>query len=352
MSQTCPNCGQMVQPGHRFCSSCGHAMSAGTPATSTSPGGSDIAQPVTYVVQRYDGSPQPDDAPSAARATSEMPDQSAEPFPAFVPPLSSPPVLESTNTLSSLPGSMSQAGVVPPPPTRAYEIPQAGTGTSSYGNYTTPPSTRGQAGAFAPYSADVAKPLEKPVQQRSWLMPVILASAAVLLLLVLGGGYLLLSNKSNSTTSSIQSKLPANASEEDRVKEVVQMSNDEQIKAWRDLDPDVLKGTRVGQVLQENVEMVQTLKKQNMYAVPVNQSLKFEYVKVQGDTATVRTVETWTVTFFKKSDNTAVQKNGPDTLHETYSMVKQNGKWMVTQLQIDGQPGSTSPGSTPTLPST
>lgn len=351
MSQTCPNCGQLVQPGHRFCSSCGHTVSASSSSTPASSGGSEVVQPVTYVVQRYDGSPQPEDVPTVVQATPETARRSEEPFAAFVPPLPPAPATEEASTTSYMTAANPGAGALQPP-TQLYEIPQAGTGTSSYGNYATPPSGKEQAGAFALYSADAVKPLEKPVRQRSWLMPVILASSVVLLILAIGAGYLLLNNKPNTATSSIQSKLPADASEADKLKEVVQMSNDEQIKAWRDLDPDVLKGTRVGQVLQENVEMVQTLKKQNMYAVPVNQSLKFVDVKVQGDTATVRTVETWTVTFYKKSDNSAVQKNGPDTLHETYSMVKQNGKWMVSQLQIDGQPGSTPPQSTPTLPST
>ncbi len=347
MSQTCPNCGLPVQSGHRFCSNCGRAITAGTSAPSATSPVLDATQPaipVTYVVQRYEGAEQHGEVPGA----SEAPPQPEDPYRAFVPPS------EPTASAYSTPDASPTIGAIPPPPpaSRVFEIPQAGTGTSAYGNYAPPPSARAQGGAYAPYGSDAARPLEKPATQRSWLMPVVLASAAVLLLLALGGGYLLLNNKTNTTSGSIVSTLPANASEEDKVKEVVRLSNEEQIKAWRDLDPDVLKGTRIGQVLDENIQMVQMLKSRDMYAVPVNQSLEFVDVKVQGDNATVRTIETWTVTFFKKSDNTAIQKNGPDTLHETYFMVKQNGKWFVKQLQIDGQSGSPPPATTPTLPTT
>lgn len=348
MSQICPNCGLPVQAGHRFCSNCGHSMTADVSTAPASATGSNATEPVTYVVQRYDGTVKPDEP----AVSDELSRQAEEPYRAFVPPLTG------TSAPGEIAASMANGspavGSIPPPPpvSRGYELPVEGAGTSAYGNYpATPVGT--QVGAFAPYSSDAVKPLEKPTAQRAWLMPVVVASAAVLLLLVFGAGYLWLNNKTNTPSVAIHTTLPANASEEDKVKDVVRVSNEEQIKAWRDLDPEVLKGTRVGQVLDENMQMVQMLKSRDMYAVPVNQSLEFVDVKVTGDTAIVRTVETWTVTFFKKSDNTPIQKNGPDTLHETYHMVKQNGKWMVNQLQIDGQPDSTPrPGTTPTLPIT
>ena len=173
-------------------------------------------------------------------------------------------------------------------------------------------------------------------------MPVLVAGIAALVLLSLGGGYLLLNGQQPSpspTPSSVSL-----AEEEEQLRETVLVSNEEQIKAWRDLDAEVLKGTRIGDVLRENIAMIEMLKQNNMYAVPVMERLDFVDVEVNGDTATVRTIETWSVTFYNRDTNDMVKKNGPDTLHETYHMVKQNGKWMVNELEIEESPSA--PGST------
>jgi hypothetical protein len=217
-------------------------------------------------------------------------------------------------------------------------VTQAGTGSSTYGNFAPTAAPKAQGGAFAPYEGGAVRSLERQGTQRTWLMPVLIAGIAALVLLTLGGAYLFINR---------QQSQPSNVSvteEEAQLKDTVQRSNDEQIKAWRDLDTEVLKGTRVGSVLKENVDMVDMLRKNNMYAVPVIQRLDFVDVKVSGDTATVRTIETWSVTFYNKDTKKVVQQNGPDTLHETYHMVKENGKWMVSELEIVGPP--TDPGST------
>lgn len=351
MSQTCPKCGSPVLEGHRFCANCGQAMVSEASTAPQASTAQDATQPVTYTVQRYEGATSPTQAPVAPENALAADD----PYRAFVPPVTTPNSGTGVNSPSVwAPRSTTTTGAIPPPPpaSRDYEAPpQTGTGTSAYGNYAPPSSARAQPGAYMPYDANAVRPLEKPTSQRSWLLPVVLASAAVLLLLALGSGYLLLSNNKNVAPSPFTSTLPSNASDDAKVQEVVRISNEEQIKAWRDLDTEVLKGTRIGQVLDENIQMVQMLQSRGMYAVPVNESLQFVDVKVQGDKATVRTVEVWTVTFFKKSDGTTIQKNGPDTLRETYSLVKQNGKWMIDQLQIDGQ-SSPQPGTTPTLPTT
>ena len=96
--------------------------------------------------------------------------------------------------------------------------------------------------------------------------------------------------------------------------------------------------------------MVQQLKLNGMYAIPVNVDLKFRKVKVTGDTATVQTKEVWTVTFYRESDNKKIESRGPDTLTETYYLVKQqDGKWLINKLTFDSENGVTpTPGATPT----
>jgi len=143
------------------------------------------------------------------------------------------------------------------------------------------------------------------------------------------------------TTAAEPTKVPANAPEEDKVKEVVRISNDEQIQAWKNLDENVLKGTRTGNVLTEQIDMVRQLKQNGMYAIPVNVQLSFLDAKVNGDTATVRTKEVWTVTFYRKADNRKIESKGPDTLTETYYLVKQDGKWMINKLVFDSENGVT-----------
>ena len=189
---------------------------------------------------------------------------------------------------------------------------------------------------YAPYSADAARKLETQKPQRSWLVPSVIGAGVLLLVLLLLGGVLLFAPKNGSTNSAGTGpqSAPQGATEEETIKNVIKQSNDEQITAWRNLDPEVLKGTRTGQVLDENIQAVQELQSKNMYAIPVNKSLDFGDIKVEGDNATAKTVEVWTVTFYSKSDDKVILATGPDTLEETYYLVKQDGKWLVKSLDI------------------
>lgn len=365
MSTTCPNCGAPLEAGHRFCSNCGYAATppAGTEsnaesnpslpgdepaAASTGAGATSPAEPVTYVVQRYDSAPPsvwagpnaggavPDTEGTQGTQGAASAGSNVEPYPTFVPPPA--PSVPSTPpaTSESAYGSSSSQPVPPPPspPNRtAYtELPTGG--TSAYGNYTTPPSARpgSPSGAFMPYDAGVAKNLEKAPSQRSWLVPVIIAGLVVLGMLVGGAGYLFL----NST------------SDEDSVKAVIQQSNQAQISAWHNLDTSALKNTYTGQVLQDNVQQVQKLQQQHLYAIPVNQSLQFSSVNVQGDTAIVQTVEVWSVTFYDQQTNKVASSDPTQTLHETYHLVKQNGAWLIDQLTIAESQNQNSPNPTGT----
>jgi hypothetical protein len=206
---------------------------------------------------------------------------------------------------------------------------------------------------YAPYSADVARKLETQKRQQPWLVPSVAAAGLLLLVLVVVGGILLFGPKNGSGNSASTTTpgntntqdVPAGTSDEEIIKSVIKQSNDEQIKAWQTLDIEVLKGTRTGQVLDENIQAVQDLKSKNMYAIPENKSLEFGEIKVDGDKATAKTVEVWTVTFYSKGDNKVVLATGPDTLRETYYFVKQEGKWMVSSLDIQ-QDGRSTPGTT------
>ncbi len=219
-----------------------------------------------------------------------------------------------------------------------------------------------------PYTPDAARHLEADKGSRSWLIPSIVV--AVLLLLVVGsvGGFLVFNGQRPASSagntpggaqsteqiacSDLMSKLDANGNAGDdttTLRAIICKSNDEQIKAWRDLDTEILKGTRTGQALEENIQAVQDLKNKGMYAVPNNKSIEFGDVQVNGDSATAKTVEVWTVTFYSKSDNRVVlPPQAPDTLRETYHFVKQDGKWLITSVDIVSDSPPPTPGTSDT----
>ena len=332
MSQNCPNCGVPVRENYRFCSNCG--ASTVEPVQSTSaeslPTGEQQAEstssPTTYRVQRWE-------AENAASELSEPlvpPPPPNEPYAQFIPPAPS-----AATEVVGAPVRPAQNREATPPPAP---------GSDAY----SPGMPGRKAGAtYAPYTDDAAARLAKPRLERSWLIPVI-AGAALLMVVLLGiAGYYLLNNR-DQVPQPVQSAPPtvrllgceqpaAGASEEDRLKYVVCLSNEEQIKSWHDLDTEILKGTRTGQVLQENVTVVEELKRQGMFAVPANLRFDILSVKVDGDTATVKTVEEWSITFYRKSDDSKVRTEGPDTLKETYHLRKRDGKWLIFQMEYEKQ---------------
>jgi hypothetical protein len=204
---------------------------------------------------------------------------------------------------------------------------------------------RGEGGTYLPYAPDVVRTLEEKRPERSWLVPAVVALAVVLVVLVAVGGYILLTGRGDGapggTPSGNGQVAPSGGSEEEIIKEVIRKSNDEQIQAWRELNTDVLRGTRTGQVLQENIDAVEQLRARDMYAVPVNHRLEFGKITINGDEATAETIEEWTVTFYQKSDDKMIEKDGPRTLSEVYFLVKVDGKWLISELIITDAPEPT-----------
>jgi hypothetical protein len=331
MSQNCPNCGVPVRENYRFCSNCGASTAAPVESTSeeTKPPGEKQAEstgsPATYRVQRWE-------AENVASQPLVPPPPPNEPYPPYIPPAN-----ESVGA-----------------PVRPAQD-RAGTPSPAAGSEADSPGMPGRkdGATYAGYTDEAAARLEKPRSERSWLIPVIAGAALVMIVLLGIAGYYWLNNR-DQVTQPVQSapptvhllgckELAVGASEEERVKYVVCVSNEEQIKGWHDLDTEILKGTRTGQVLQENVTVVEELKRQGMYAVPANHRLDILSVKVDGDTATVKTIEEWSISFYRRSDDSKVRTEGPDTLKETYHLRKQGGKWLIFQMEYEKQQLTPSP---------
>jgi len=134
----------------------------------------------------------------------------------------------------------------------------------------------------------------------------------------------------------------AGGSVEQEIVYTVCRSSEEQITAWHDLNIDILRGTRTGAELENNIKQIRTFQAKNQYADPKLHELIILSVNQDGKTATVTTSEIWSVTLYSKVDNAVLEKTGPTTYPETYHMVNQDGKWLLEKVDIF-QPTPASP---------
>jgi hypothetical protein len=351
MTQPCPQCGSPNEGLHKFCSTCGARLSSepSAPQTPSPPDGPDANNLYTIPPQ---GS-----APASYSTTPALSAENVEVSPTPITPSyvvkrseSDFPVGDTGNPAPTptLPMSDYQAPApapyTPPPAPNSQQY-------TGYQGYAAGASSSKEGATYAPYTPESVAVLEKPKDQRSWLMPVIAVAAVVLLALVAVSGYLVLNTSENqgilggvrdtSATQSADNQLPVGASEEDKVRAVIGQSNENQIKAWKDLDEQILHINYTGQALRENIDMVRQLKANSLYAIPVNERLDILDVTIDGDRATAHTLEVWTVTFYSRADNEKFETRPAETLEETYYLVKQDGAWRIERLTIDEQTSGT-----------
>lgn len=373
-SLTCPNCGWLNRATNRFCSNCGTAIVPSDPApTEAVPSSSPAPDAAPVVESATSAAPAPEVETPAASAASEAPTSAFTPPPASkwdTQPVTyavkrwegAPTEVETSQGFTPpAPPSGSSAPTIPiaPPPVPPGSYPygsEANTvsvGTNSNTSSGSLPQ-RGDGATYVPYSPDAARHLEaNNKNSQSWLIPAIVVGALLLLIVGSVGGFLIFNGQkptnsaaSPTSTPSQQAQLPpsgqcaaqvsklAGTTEENALRAIICQSNDEQIQAWHDLDTEILKGTRTGQALTENIQAVQDLRDKSMYAVPNNKSIEFGDVFISDDTATAKTTEVWTVVFYSKNDNKTVLSQGPDTLHEIYHFVKVEGKWLISSVDI------------------
>jgi hypothetical protein len=205
--------------------------------------------------------------------------------------------------------------------------------------------------ALPAQNIDLTRAADAPTspRRRSWGLPAVAVSGA--LLLVLAGIALYFTFASGTRTLNVSENEPpgleqrcpktGETSEEAELKRVICISNEEQIWAMSKLNTEVLKGSRTGRALEENIDEVEKLRKHNIYGEPVNLELKFLDVKIEGEKATVKTYERWMVSFYQQNDKKLVQKLGPDAYNETYHMVKLDGKWLIERVDFVPQTPTT-----------
>ncbi|MDE3193540.1 MAG: hypothetical protein KGN00_07630 [Chloroflexota bacterium] len=119
------------------------------------------------------------------------------------------------------------------------------------------------------------------------------------------------------------------------IKDVIQKANDEQAQAIANNDPGVMRDTATPSHYQELIQTNQDLTSAGITSIKLT-NLRWGTISVSGSNAKATTYETWQSTFSDGSIDRSTDQND-------YSLVLQNGKWVVSG---DDQPGQGDTGST------
>jgi hypothetical protein len=184
----------------------------------------------------------------------------------------------------------------------------------------------------------------------------LLALVAVAVLLAGCGGPLLPKSSTDSpaqtsattpaggttVTPMVSTATPAATDQEQAIKDVVQKANDEQQRAFAANDPTLMRDTAVPDYYQEMAQNQSDMQRGGVTAIKLLK-LEWDSVSVQGTSAQATTFETWQTTY---RDGSVEQ----DRERNVYTLVQQNGAWLV---QADDHPDSgldQSPGGSVTSP--
>ena len=336
---TCPQCQTSNPPSARFCMNCGSFLPlAAKPAADTRPPAnlppsaagftlpSEAAQQTTL--------PAADMARSGylryAKPTGQTGQLDATPTAAYTPPSTPPPTASQSQAALWMAQSSQPTGYYyPPPPT----LQPVGSEQHSFGLYISaaviallvvlaaawfllwglPSATNGAAtrggGSLAPTPA---APGGNPPAQ--------------------GNG------APNLAACGAAQPTPTDA-EQQAVVAAINASNEDQITALKSLNSDVLKNHTIGTELNNQIQDLQALQGQGVYEDARMECISFVSVHVTSATAaTAMTVETWSGTIYDQKTNSQLGTEPANTMHETYTLVKQNGQWFVSNVVIVGQP--------------
>jgi hypothetical protein len=122
------------------------------------------------------------------------------------------------------------------------------------------------------------------------------------------------------------------------IQQVIQRANAEQVQAIATQNPSVMSDTATAAHYQQMTQINQQLAAQGVNAIQLT-NLSWGPITVNGNTATVTTYETWVTTF---SDSTTAQST--DT--NVYTLVLQNGNWLISDDQQPNSAPSTAPAPT------
>ncbi len=194
------------------------------------------------------------------------------------------------------------------------------------------PYVPGPAIQPGPYPS--ARPAALRGAQTPLAVALIAAGAAVLLLavglFVVGVVLRPATRTSNSRPASV-----AGGGLDAEVRAAVEASNRAQIEALHTLDETPFQGVVVGQALDDNLQILADLRRNGVYSVSTLDHIEYQpATQVDATHATIRTVESWTTLYYQQGTDQLVRHQQSTGLQEIYSLVRQNGGWVVAQIDI------------------
>lgn len=135
------------------------------------------------------------------------------------------------------------------------------------------------------------------------------------------------------------------ATSEGAIQQVIQRADAEQSQALTSNNPSVMSDTATAAYYRQLVQTNQQMAAQGVTSIQLT-NLTWGPVTVNGTTATATSYETWVTTY---SDGTTSESTDPNM----YTLVQQNGVWLIESDQQPTTSGSSTPaGATPQAPAT
>lgn len=164
----------------------------------------------------------------------------------------------------------------------------------------------------------------------------VIAVLGALALLILAAGALYI------VTNTLHPSQNASPQQQAEIVAAIEANNNAQIAALRNLDPTALDGKMSGPALTENQSEIQNLRSKGIYEDA--RLIKIDYQRAamtDADHATIQTVEQWDSTLHALNGTGTSTPTPTQTLHETYRLVYNNGRWVVNQVDIKEDPPPT-----------
>jgi hypothetical protein len=131
------------------------------------------------------------------------------------------------------------------------------------------------------------------------------------------------------------------------IRAAVDASNRAQIEALHTLDDAPLRGVVTGRALDDNLQILANLQRSRTYAVSTLDHIDYQPAKqLDADHASIRTVESWTTLYYRQGTDQLTRREQSTGLQEIYYLVRQDGRWVVEQVDIRDPNSTPAPGDT------
>lgn len=167
----------------------------------------------------------------------------------------------------------------------------------------------------------------------------LLAVGFVILAVILPGGARRLPSQAAVT--------PVTGDLDAAIRAAVDASNRAQIEALHTLDDAPLRGVVVGRALDDNLQILADLQRSRVYAVSTLDHIDYQPARqLDADHASIRTVESWTTLYYRQGTNQLTRRQQSTGLQEIYYLVRQDGRWVVEQIDIRDPEATPAPNDT------